>query len=122
MKVRANKIENDDTTFSWIFGRGLSSYKKEKSAIEQMIRSRLLSFKFNCFFALQDHIDWKRRLGYKNQKDLLDNDIKEVILGTSGVYDVTDFDSVVEDRAYSCQCSVVTKYSDIINFSFSKTL
>ena len=90
MKVRANK-KLDNGTFEWCFGAGLSTYKTEEKAIEQDIESSLLEWKNNCFFALNHGIDWRTRLGSKNQKELLDADVIETISNRYGVYDVTDF-------------------------------
>ena len=77
MKVRANK-KLDNGTFEWCFGAGLSTYKTEEKAIEQDIESSLLEWKNNCFFALNHGIDWRTRLGSKNQKELLNADVIEI--------------------------------------------
>ena len=121
MKVRANK-KLDNETFEWCFGAGLSTYKTEEKAIEQDIESSLLEWKNNCFFALNHGIDWRTRLGSKNQKELLDADVIKTISNRYGVYDVTDFVSVVEDRSYTCQCRVITMFSQDVNFSFNREL
>lgn len=121
MKVRANK-KLDNGSMEWQFGSGLSTYKTEENAIKQDIESSLLEWKNNCFFALQNGIDWRTRLGSKNQKDLLDADVIEVISNRYGVYDVTDFVSSVTDRNYTCQCRVITMFSEELNFSFNQEL
>lgn len=110
MLVRTVRKENGYREFS--FGHGLTDYKRENYEIEQDIESALLEFKNDCFFALQNGIDWLTRLGYPNQKQLLDEDIVETILSRYGVLDVRDFESEVLNRNYMCKMNVFTIYSD----------
>lgn len=121
MIVRAIKNNQDMSGREWVFCRGYTAYKKEQYAIEQDIKSALLEFENDCFFALQNGIDWIERLGSKNQKELLDNDILETIQNRFGVVSVQDFSSVVTDRAYSCSCNVYTIFSaDAFLFEFTQ--
>lgn len=110
MLVRtANK--NNSGNYSWVFGRGYSSYKSEQKAIEQDINSALLEWKKDCYFALQNGIDWKIRLGYHNQKNKLDDDIIQTISGRFGVLSVQNFQSLINNRVYTATCEVFTIYS-----------
>ena len=111
MITRAIKNNQDSSRRVWVFCRGLSAYKKEQKSIEQDIKSALLEFKNDCFWALQNGIDWLTRLGSKNQKELLDNDIVSTIQNRFGVISVQDFQSNVLERSYSCQCNVYTIFS-----------
>lgn len=123
MITRAIKNNQDSSRRAWVFCRGLSAYKKEQSSIEQDIKSALLEFKYDCFWALQNGIDWLTRLGSKNQKELLDDDIVKTIQNRFGVIAVNDFQSSIIDRAYSCQCNVYTIFSqDNILFTFSTSI
>lgn len=119
MKVRATK-KDDNGQFTWVFGQGFTSYKKEQHAIKQDIENALYEWKNDCFFALNNGIDYKIRLGYKNQKEILDNDIVEVVKGRYGVYDVVNFESsIIDSRVYTCQFKVITMFSEDIDFGFS---
>jgi hypothetical protein len=121
MIVRAISNNQDSSSRDWVFCRGLSAYKTGQKAIEQGIKSDLLEFQDDCFFALQNGIDWLERLGSKNQKDLLDKDIIEIISNRYGVVSVQDFQSIVTDRAYSSTCNVYTIFSeDAFLFEFSQ--
>lgn len=121
MLVRAISNNEDSSAREWVFCRGLSAYKNEQKAIEQDIKSALLEFKNDCFFALQNGIDWVTRIGRKNQQEQLDNDIITVIENRYGVVGVRDFQSVVLDRAYSCSCNVYTIFSeDAYLFEFTQ--
>ena len=121
MIVRKIKNNQDMSGREWVFCRGLTAYIKEQHAIEQDIKSALLEFKNDCFFALQNGIDWLERLGSRNQKELLDNDVLEIIQNRFGVVSVQDFNSVVTERAYSCSCNVYTIFSeDAFLFEFTQ--
>ena len=123
MITRAIKNNQDSSRRVWVFCRGLSAYKKEQKSIEQDVKSALLEFKNDCFWALQNGIDWLTRLGSKNQKELLDNDIVKTIQNRFGVISVQDFQSSVIERAYSCQCNVYTIFSqDSFLFTFSTSI
>lgn len=119
MKVRAIQ-KNNNGSFDFVFGQGFTSYKKDEKEIEQDILCGLNEWKNDCFWALQNGIDWRNRLGLKNQQELLDNDIIEVIKSREGVLDVIDFESMVTDRLYSCKCSIYTIFSENFIFTYSK--
>lgn len=122
MIVRATK-KIADGRYEWDFGHSLTSYKKEKYQIEQDITSALLEFTDDAFWALDHGIDWKTRLGSRNQKELLDKDIFNIISNRFGVLSVTNFESQVIERNYICQCDVYTIYSDeAINYTFTNIL
>lgn len=122
MKTRAVK-EIQYGRYEWVFCRGLSAYKSGQASIEQDIRSSLLEFENDAFWALQNGIDWVTRLGYPNQKELLDNDIINTIQGRYGVLGIDEFQSVVVDRAYTATCNVYTIFSQSpIPFTFSNSI
>lgn len=122
MIVRATK-KIVDGRYEWDFGHSLTSYKKEQKQIEQDITSALLEFTDDCFWALNHGIDWTTRMGYKNQKELLDKDIYNVIVNRYGVLSVTNFESSVVERTYACQCEVYTIYSqDAMVYTFTNVL
>lgn len=113
MKVRAvrPKTEGETGIYDWVFCRGYTAYKDKQLAIIQDIQTALYEFTNDCYWALDSGIDWLTRLGYHNQKDMLDNDIQEVINNRLGVLSVSNFQSNVNGRAYSCSCDVYTIYS-----------
>lgn len=123
MLVRAIKNNQDMSKRAWVFCRGYSAYKSGQNAVEQDIKSALLEFQNNCYWALLNGIDWVTRLGSKNQKNLLDNDIVRIIENRYGVISVQDFQSSVIDRAYSSFCNVYTLFSENpIPFNFSNSI
>ena len=123
MLVRTISNNQDSSSREWVFCRGLSAYKSGQVAIEQDIKSALLEFENDCFFALQNGIDWLQRLGAKNQKEQLDEDIVNIISKRYGVISVQDFQSIVTDRAYSSTCNVYTIFSEnAYLFEFTQTV
>lgn len=120
MLVRA--IKKDEEGYSeWLFGHSFADYRRQQSQIMQDIYTALYEWKYDCFFALENGIDWHTRLGKKGQKEFLDNDIIEVIRNRQGVLNVFDFESYLVGRNYRCNCKVFTEYSNNneidINFS-----
>jgi hypothetical protein len=119
MLVRA-MIKNNDGTEDWDFGRGYGSYRTNQNAIEQDIYTALNEWQNDCFFALDSGIDWQTRLGYKNQKALLDVDIQDLVSNRTGVILLDNFTSTLEGRYYYCSMDVYTIYStDAINLTYS---
>ena len=107
--------ENDD----WEFGSGRQSYKTEQAAISLIIRTRLREWKFDCFFANNNGVDWKNRLSKKNQKPLLDNEIRKIIANSTGVVNILSFESSLDsERQYKATFEIQTVYSSVIQESF----
>lgn len=119
MQVRAIKKDNEGYS-EWTFGHSLFDYRFEQNQIAQDIYTALYEWKYDCFFALENGIDWYTRLGNKNQKELLDLDIIQTIKSRPGVLDVFEFESNVSERHYTCSCKVFTEYSGSeLNIEFS---
>ncbi len=79
MIVRAIDADND-----WQFGKGRNDYRANIEAVEQMIKTRLQSFLGDCFFAINEGLDWFNLLGSKNQL-ALELAVRAVILNTEKV-------------------------------------
>lgn len=119
MLCRAIRMDNEEHE-EWLFGHNLADYRSKQNQIAQDIYTSLKSWKYDCFFALNNGIDWYTRLGTKNQKELLDDDIFETIQNRQGVLSVFDFNSNLTGRHYSCNCKVFTIYSGKeLNIEFS---
>ena len=73
-------IRRLDSNDDWCFGRGTSDYASNEDCVIQNLRTRLKEWKYNCFFARLNGIDWITRLGDKNQKELLDEDTKKCLI------------------------------------------
>lgn len=119
MLVRAIKKDSNGCS-EWCFGHSFGDYKSELSQIAQDIYTALHEWKYDCFFALENGIDWSTRMGKKSQKEYLDNDVINTIQNRQGVISVADFNSNLTERNYTCSCSVYTEFSDqLLNIDFS---
>ncbi len=109
MKLRALTEDGD-----WTFGTGLYSYTRKIDAIALAIRTRLRSWKGDCFFALAEGVDYVNYLSY-DTKDYLDSNIKRVVLTTEGVLKITNYESELNnsDRKVTIKMSVQTIYGDL---------
>jgi hypothetical protein len=83
VKVRAVDVNND-----WLFGAGQQSYKSGMEALKQQIKTRLQSWRSDCFFAPAEGVDWNNYLDI-GTKRLLDTDIARVINQTGGVIKIS---------------------------------
>lgn len=110
MQVRTI-IKNSEGYSEWVFGHSLADYKSGLAQIVQDVYTALYEWKYDCFFALDNGIDWYTRLGFKGQKELLDRDIQTVIENRIGVLNLTNFNSSLEERHYYCSCEIFTEYS-----------
>lgn len=112
-----------DVTGDWIFGTGKSSYLSKNNAVAQEIQCRLKSFVGDCFFDLNNYMDWFNLLGTKNQVGL-NLAITSVILNTPGVTGIKQLLLKLDHqtRVFSVQYQVQTIYSQLSgNFQYDIT-
>ena len=109
------KIRRLDSEGDWDYGHSISSYYIDNAqAVGLNIVTRLREWYRDCFFAMQNGIDYPTRLGSFNQKENLDNDVQSIILNSQDVVDITEFDSTFnrDSRHYKCTAKVLHIYSD----------
>ena len=105
-----------DSVGDWTFGKGLQNYAIENKAIILDIRTRVLSFLNDCFFATEQGIDWLNILGNKDEAQIL-REITKTISETQGVSKVLDA-SITENRdtrKITIIYNIISIYDDIIN-------
>lgn len=117
MKFRLLDENND-----WVFGRGKQCFARDNKAVGLDIKTRLLSWVNDCFFDMGAGIDWLNRLGSKGQRELLEADLRRVILQTQDVTGLLDFQTTLVGRRFSASYSVETKYSKSYQDEFSVEL
>lgn len=107
MIIRATTTTND-----WQFGRGLNSYFFNEAAIEANIRTKLLEWVGNCPFNLLAGIDWRNRLDYGQQANLV-VEMKQLVLQCYGVVSILTFqaDFNASTRFESITMTLQTIYS-----------
>jgi hypothetical protein len=95
----------------WQFGAGLGSYVTEEQEIAINLKTRIMSFLGDCFFATNEGIDWWNLLDYRYQ-DRLENAVQEVIKDTPGVTAINSVDVIVRaNRKIRLQYDIQTIYS-----------
>lgn len=103
------KVDEDN---DWQFGKGLSNYARNDQAIGQNIKSRVLSWVGDCFFALPEGVDWKGRLDVGQQKALTE-EVRTIILQSFGVVGVQSVQVLFNStsRLFSVQYEADTIFS-----------
>jgi hypothetical protein len=107
MLIRANDTLND-----WKYGRGRNDYLKNEDALKQNLKTRILSWKNDCFFDLQAGVDWNNYLDI-GTKFFLDQNVKQVILQTPDVIKINSYESILSDRDLTITANIYTIYGSI---------
>jgi len=104
-------FRNLDNDGDWTFGNGTGNYVDLNDAIGLNIKTRLNSWLNDCFFDTQAGVDWFNRLGSKNQRALLEADLRRIILTSDGVTGILSFDTILDGRNFTANYSIQTIYS-----------
>ena len=115
-------IRNLDINHDWMFGKGLSSYLLNEMALELNIATRILSWRSDCFFALNEGIDYKNLLD-KGQVQNLTLATKSIILSSEGVLKVNTISFNLDDnRRLNIVYSIDTIYGQDFQNTISREL
>ena len=115
-------IRNLDTDGDWTFGKGLSNFLSGELALQLNIKTRLQSWLNDCFFALQEGIDYRNLLD-KGQEQNLRHAAKSMILASEGVLAIRELTAVLDSgRRLTITYSIDTIYSSNIKNSISEEL
>lgn len=96
----------------WVFGSGKNSYVTENQEIGLNIKTRVLSFLGDCFFATEEGINWWNLLEIGKQEQL-ENSVQETIKNTAGVTAINSVDVVMgANRKITITYDVQTIYSE----------
>ena len=115
-------FRNLDANNDWTFGNGKNDYLVENNAIALNIKTRTLSWLNDCFFALDEGIDWANRLGSKNQETILKMDLKKIILESEGVVEITSSEFSLIDRNFTATFFIDTIFSKSYQIKIEETL
>jgi len=105
MKIRALDVNND-----WAFGSGLSSYNSADNCIAEDIKTAILSWAGDCFFSVDDFIDWKNLLD-KNQFNNLKASLYNIISTRQGVVQVNTLIVEMVSRQFRASYNIDTIYT-----------
>lgn len=112
-------FRNLDTNNDFTFGSGKANFTNRNTAIGLNIKTRIKSWVGDCFFDQLAGIDWVNRLGSKNQRSLLELDLRRVILQSDDVTGIVDFSTDLNGRNFTANYSVTTIYSQEFQDSIS---
>nr|DAJ74746.1 MAG TPA: baseplate wedge protein [Caudoviricetes sp.] len=105
-------FRNLDVNGDWSFGSGRNNYVRDEQEIALNLKTRVLSFLGDCFFATNEGIDWWNLLDYRYQ-DRLENSVQDVIINTPGVTGINSVDAVVgANRKIIISYNIQTIFSD----------
>lgn len=105
-------FRNLDNDGDWKFGKGKEDYARRDVAISLNIRTRIYSWLNDCFFAMQEGVDWVNRLGSKNQQTLLEQDLKRIVLQSDGVTGIISLYTSLDNlRKFTGSYNITTIYS-----------
>ena len=104
-------FRNLDADGDWTWGNSKNNYVIENQEIGLNVKTRVLSFLGDCFFAVNEGIDWWNLLDYRYQ-DRLENAVSEVVKDTPGVTALNNVDILVNsDRNIRIWYDIQTVYS-----------
>ncbi len=106
-----------DANGDWTWGRGKNDYLQRNAAIEQNIQTRLLSFLGDCYFKINDGIDWFTFMGSKGSQNqvALNLAINATILNTEGVVDLVQVSLNIDSaRKITISYTVTTIYTGVL--------
>lgn len=109
--MRVSRLIDDD----WTFGKGLANYIGESGAIRQNVVTRLRSFTNDWFLDISAEIDWFNILGNRNNRKIIESEIRRVVLATDGVLTITRFEVTgITDRDAFIKIKFTTIFDDEI--------
>jgi hypothetical protein len=97
-------------TDDWVFGKGKSDYMRDDLAIAQDIKTKLRTFRGECFFDGSVGVRWFEVLGQKDVANIV-AEVKSVILEVDGVIKITN----VEFQLSESRNLVVRYWLDTVN-------
>ena len=104
-------FRNLDGNHDWVFGSGRNDYVTENQEIALNIKTRILSFLGDCFFAINEGIDWFNLLDYRYQ-NRLELAVQETIKNTPGVTGINDIQVLLgANRKITIQYDIQTVFS-----------
>ena len=103
-------IRNLDSDHDWMFGKGKNNFLAGVNAIKLNIKTRLLEWLNDCFFAQNNGVDWKNRLDRGQAADL-EEEIRLVVLKSFGVTELSNFSYNVTGRRFFAEYTVQTIFS-----------
>ena len=106
------KTRTVDSNWDWRFGKGLNDYADDALGVAYTVKMKVLSWYKDCFFAMEDGVDWKNILGSKSTKEMADESIRDIIRSEPEITELVYFDSE--------KVKVFEKMIDALEFAHSQ--
>lgn len=106
MIIRALDANGDIT-----FGQGKQNYLTGQVAVGQNIKTRLLCFLNNCYWAMSFGIDWFTFLGGGNTKVQIQLSVTAMIAQSYGVVNINNVSVDVVGRSYQSSYNINTIFT-----------
>lgn len=106
MSVRAIDKNND-----WLLN-GKQAYNNDDLEVLQNVKTRLQQWKYNCYFALEEGVDYNNYLSDKSLLNDLKNNIIYVLINTFGVSKINDLTFNLINRKLQVNININTIYSN----------
>lgn len=111
-------FRNLDSMGDWTWGVGRNNYVIQSQEIALNIKTRVLSFLGDCFFAPTEGIDWWHLLEYGKQAEL-ENAVMATIAATDGVETVEQVESYINSQR---KITLTYSYTDVYGMSYKQEL
>jgi hypothetical protein len=105
-----------DQNHDWQYGHNQSDLKTGLAEVEQNIKTRIFSWKNDCFFSPDDFVDWDNILGrFDLNKAYLKEQIYSCVIGTEGVININNLDLQMDnkERAFYISLGILTIHGEI---------
>lgn len=101
-------FRNLDADGDWTWGQSMSNYVYDDMEILLNVKTRILSFLGDCFFAPTEGIDWWHLFNYNKQAEL-ENAVMVTIAETDGVESTNQVESYMSgNRKINLAYSITT--------------
>lgn len=100
-----------DSNGNWVFGTGTSAYVSGNTAIGLNIKTRVLSWLNDCFFAQTAGVDYYNLLSNKGTFKQLSAAIQRIIAQSYGVTGIIKFSLTQSGRQFIASYTVQTIFS-----------
>lgn len=105
-------FRNLDENHDWTWGSGKANYVSGNAAIGLNIETRILSWVGDCFFDMGCGIDWTNLLGSLGQENMLNLNLRRLILQSYGVTGINSFFVTLNaQRLFKAEYDISTVYS-----------
>lgn len=91
------RVSRLDENGDWTMGRGLANYAIKSEAVQQKLKTRLLSWSGDWFLDTDAHLPWGLLLSNRNTTRQIEREVERVTLETEGIARIDSL-QLIENR------------------------